>query len=339
MMYVLCVTHIIYWFNTGTEPIRSLILIEMPIIFFISGAAVSLATPKPFWQTITNRVKRVVVPYYIYALTILVGIILLSILWYFFNQQLISAIGQELICKQTYDITAYQWQDIWNIITFHNISQAHYMYHLWFIIPYLILTCTFSLQVNLMNKTNRWIYVSICLIIFIIFQKIKVSDLLTTLLGYNIFMTIGYLFYRKIKIWQVICIFFLTTAIIVLHLTDGGFFCPMQNHKFPPDWLFVTYNLAILCFLSLIFWKTKIPYKTAFALWNTRGYTIYLYQSVVFFLVAPLNMLFFCKIDILPIRWCICALLVWGLSTILSYITYPFELYVMKKTRIIKEKK
>ena len=109
----------------------------------------------------------------------------------------------------------------------------------------------------------------------------------------------------------------------------------MQGHKFPPDWLFVTYNLTILCFLSLVFGKLSIPSTNILRLWNTRGYTIYLYQSVVFTIVNPLYKLIISKIDLLPIQWVICAFLVWGVSTVLSYFTYPFELYVMKK--IIKK--
>lgn len=336
MMYVLCVTHIIYWLYIGNEPTKSLILVEMPIIFFISGASLSLTTKKSFLQTLINRVKRVLVPYYIYAMVIVVGVALLSILWHFFNQQLVSAIGLEKVTNHAYNISTYEWRDVWEILCFVDISQAHFIYHLWFILPYLSLTCTFGLQINLMNRINRWVYVSFCVLIFFVFQKIRINNLLTTMLGYNIFMVAGYLFYRKIKRWQVVGVCLLAIVSLVLYIIWVGDFCPMQGHKFPPDWLFVTYNLAILCFLSLVFWKLTIPNKKIFGLWNTRGYTIYLYQSVIFTFVEPLYKLIISKIDLFSIQWVICGLLVWGLSTLLSYFTYPLEQYVMKQIRIAK---
>lgn len=336
MMYVLCVTHVIYWLYIGTEPTKSLILVEMPVIFFISGASLSLTKKKTLLQTVINRAKRVLIPYYIYALVLVVSIVLLSILCLFYHQQLISLIGYEKAFNHVYDITIYKWRDIWNILGFVEIRQAHFIYHLWFILPYLILTCTFGLQINLMYIINRWIYVLLCIITFLFFQTIGLNNLLTTLLGYNIFMVVGYLFYKNIKFWQVVIVCLFLIAILVFYILTGGGICPMQSHKFPPDWLFVTYNMAILCFLSMLFWKLTIPYKKILRLWNTRGYTIYLYQSIVFTLVDLLYKLLVIKIDLLLIRWFVCALLVWGLSTILSHVTYPLELYVMKKTRIIK---
>lgn len=338
MLYVLCITHVFYWLYIGTEPAKSLILVEMPIIFFISGASLSLAKQKSFVQTLLNRTKRVLVPYYIYAIVVIGCIALLSIIWYLFHYQLISAIGLEKACNYAYDITEYKWRDVWNILGFIDISQAHFIYHLWFILPYLILTCTFGLQISLMHKMNRWVYVLLCVFFFLFFQAIRFNHLLTTLLGYNIFMVIGYLFYRKIKLCHVVSVCFLSLVIIVFYIVMVGGFCPMQDHKFPPDWLFVTYNMAILCFLSLVFWKLKIPCTKVLKLWNTRGYTIYLYQSVVFAIVNPLYKLFVCRIDSSLIQWAICALLVCGLSTVLSFFTYPLELYVTKKTRDINNK-
>ena len=63
MMYVLCVTHVVYWLYIGLEPIKSLILVEMPIIFFITGASLSLTKKKSFRKALKNRTKRVLIPY------------------------------------------------------------------------------------------------------------------------------------------------------------------------------------------------------------------------------------------------------------------------------------
>lgn len=66
MIYVVCFIHVIYWLKIGSEPILSLMLFEMPIIFFISGASLSFRKePRSFWNTLCSRFKRVVIPYYI----------------------------------------------------------------------------------------------------------------------------------------------------------------------------------------------------------------------------------------------------------------------------------
>ena len=335
MMYVLCVTHVVYWLYIGLEPIKSLILVEMPIIFFITGASLSLTKKKSFRKALKNRTKRVLIPYYIYSLVILICILLLSIFWHFFLRQITSIIGAEKAYNHAYDITAYKWEDILNIIGIVDISQAHFVYHLWFILPYLILTCTFGYQINLIQKMNRWVYVLLCIVLFSISQAFEIHHFFTTLLGYNIFIVVGYLFYRRIKTWQVIVVCFFAIVTLIAYILPTGDFCPMQNHKFPPDWLFVTYNIIILCLLSLMLERLTFPSTKVFRLWNTRGYTIYLYQSVVFTLVDPFYKLFVSKIDLLIIHWAICALLVWSLSTILSYITYPFEQYMMSKMKSI----
>lgn len=51
MIYVVCFTHVIYWLKIGMEPLLSIMLFEMPIIFFISGASLSF-NKKPRKNTV-----------------------------------------------------------------------------------------------------------------------------------------------------------------------------------------------------------------------------------------------------------------------------------------------
>ena len=44
MIYIICVIHVVYWLGIGNELITSIILFEMPVIFFITGASFSLQT-------------------------------------------------------------------------------------------------------------------------------------------------------------------------------------------------------------------------------------------------------------------------------------------------------
>lgn len=82
MIYILCVIHVVYWLWIGSEPLKSILLIEMPIIFFISGAAARLSYKdnRKFGDVLLSRFKRVLVPYYIYALVVFLIFLCLSIL-------------------------------------------------------------------------------------------------------------------------------------------------------------------------------------------------------------------------------------------------------------------
>lgn len=333
IIYVICVTHVLFWLNIGSEPVLSLILIEMPIIFFISGAALSLKTsPYGLLENIWNRMKRVVFPYYIYA-SVMVGIIvLLTIICFYFQPQFENIYGLKLSCDKI-DIGNYAWADVVAILSCSDIPQAPFSMHLWFILPYLILSSSFSLQIKLIKITNRWIYISFAFILFLTIQLTISNLLINHIFFYNIFMIIGYLFYKQINMWQVFITGGIALAILVVYFLCGGWVIPMQCHKFPPDYVFLSYNLFVLCILSLIFNKISIPNLNIFHLWNTRGYTIYLYQNIIFFLVYPFYIEINNKIPNRIVQWGICAIIIFVLSTIVSRITYPFERIIMSNLK------
>ncbi len=80
MIYIVCVIHVLYWLQIGGEPLKSLALFEMPVIFFISGAALSLSKPKrSLWRTVWNRLRRVLFPYYVYACMMVLPLVALTL--------------------------------------------------------------------------------------------------------------------------------------------------------------------------------------------------------------------------------------------------------------------
>lgn len=326
MMFIPCVIHVMYWLGDGREPFMSLLLVEMPLVFFLSGAAFSVSkSRRGLWATFINRVKRVVLPYYIYAVVLLiVGI--------FFTLAL-KATGRPQIFS--IDLSRYGWKDIAAILLCHDIPQFPFIWHLWFIPPYLILSCTFPLQVKLMEKLNSWAYLAICLALFFIAQCFTGISLLRQVLCYNIFMVCGYLFYRKMKTATIAMGGAVAlVAVLVGVLLLGVGFCPMQSHKFPPDWLFVVYNVLVLCVIALVFSRVKIKNNRIFRIWSERGYNIYLYQSVVFAIVHILRQKTYYDMSTPMVRTLLDAGIVFLLSTGLSFLTYPVEKFVMKKLRI-----
>lgn len=151
-------------------------------------------------------------------------------------------------------------------------------------------------------------------------------------------MVLGYCYYRQVKCKTVFTAMLVFLAVLVLMLVGikNLEFCPMQDHKFPPDVLFMVYNMVVLCGLSLLLSKVKLSNLRWVALWNESGYTLYLYQSIVYFAMFAIFLGVVSKIGNHLIEGVICILLMFVMSTIASYVVYPLEKWVMRKMRMLK---
>ncbi len=329
MMFIPCVTHVMYWLMDGREPYLSVLLFEMPLVYFVSGAALSVSrSRRGLWGTITGRLRRVVLPYYIYALVLIVAG---AILW------LVGRVA-DLPQLQLVDFSRYSWRDVASIVLCRDIPQFSFIWHLWFIPPYLILSCTFPLQVRLMKRFSGVAYFVVCLLAFLVAQAVTGIDLIRQVLGYNVFMVAGYLFYRRVSRGGIALVGTAALAVLLGSVYWGGAgFFPMQGHKFPPDWIFVVYGLMVVCLLGLTLGAVKFQGNRLLRLWSERGYHIYLYQSVVFTVVELLRVNTFIGVPASPLaRSVIDAALVFGLSMGLSSLTYPLEQSIMRKIRFGK---
>ena len=326
MMYIPCVVHVMYWLGDGREPYMSLLLVEMPLIFFLSGAALSVSkSRRGLWDTLLNRVKRVAAPYYIYAAVLLALGLIITILH--------ATTGKSLLWPL--DLTRYGWRDIAKVLLFQDIPQFPFIWHLWFIAPYLMLSCTFPIQAKLMEKADSRIYLAICIALFALAQCFTHLSLLRQVLCYNIFMVCGYLFYRKAGAVAIAATALAALAAVLVGTQALNLdFCPMQGHKFPPDWLFVAYSMFILCVIGLVMGRFTLKDNRIFKIWSERGYNIYLYQSVVFAVVHILRQKTYAGIPSPLVKALIDAAVVFILSTGLSCLTYPLEKYVMTKLKI-----
>lgn len=332
MIYIICVIHVTYWLGFRYEPFASAILFEMSLIFFISGAALSLKTKeRAFWDNFLNRLKRVVVPFYIYAAVVVGFMALLTLAWHFFGSGINSLLGEKAAPLKECTLTGYSWNDIIKILTCKHIPRAPFCWHLWFIWPYLILSCTFGIQVRMMRKVNKWLYIVLCIALFLIVQSVTRHTLLREVLFYNIFMAAGYLFYKRINIKTVLIFGILALAVLIV-LKDN--FVPMQRHKFPPDYVFLIFNFVAICFIYALSQHITLPNWKIFQIWNTRGYTIYIYQNMVFLIVYPFYMALTSKIPFAAGQFIAISVLLFIFSTLLSYLTYPLERYIMQKIHI-----
>ena len=331
MMHIPCVAHNAYWLGNAVEPYRSFVLLLIAQAFFISGSAMSLRKSKPgLWGIFVNRFKRSIAPFYIYAAVMLGVVAVLSTL-------LLK--GTPHFNLMPFEISAYTWRDAVDVILCWDIPHCPFMAHLWFIPIYIILYCSLSLQIKLMKHFNRYVYVAICFALFMIAQAVTDISFLRELLCYNVFTVTGYLFYKRDseKVTTLIGVSALA-LILANEFLLGGHFVPLQDHKFPPDWIYLLYCVMLLCFLSLFFRRVTLPYNTIFRIWNERGYTIYLYQSLVLWLVYDMHQLGFLNTPYMVLNFIIDGILVFGLSTALSCVTYPLEKWVMRKVGLAKPK-
>ena len=322
MMHVI-IGHVMYWLYAAGEPYLSFVLFAMAGTFFIAGASVAVNTRRrSLWGTVVNRIGRVVIPFYIYAVVVIV-----------FTVAVTALFGDTArLGFKPYDFGTYGWKDIVRIVLCEDVPGAPFGAHIWFLQPYLILSCTFPLQVWLTNRCNRHMYMAACLVLFLAVQAVTRYELLREVACYNVFMIAGYLYYRRMGVKTRIVVGLCAAVAIVANEATGGHFCPMQGHKFPPDWMFVMYNLFVLCLIALVVSHFTISNNRFFRIWSERGYNIYLYQSVVFAIVHVLRQKTYCDLSV-PVRTLLDAGMVLILSTGLSYLTYPIERFVMKKLR------
>lgn len=306
MIYILCVIHVSYWLGMGKQPLKSLILIEMPVIFFISGAAMTFASRKGLYETTINRAKRVLFPYYIYFAVSAIVCIVIAIV----NPGTIS------IGWLKYGICTF-------FLPKDNALPLPYMSHLWFIVPYLLITCSFCFQQKIADRINRWLYMVILVMGCIIAQFAGIR-LLSEFMIYNVFFISGYFSVKKITTRYLVTI--LSATIIFLIVSTNAFsisIFPMQYHKFPPDLIFLTFGIIAISALGLIFDKIKIPNNRILRHWNKNGFTIYLYQNLVFaiyVIIIPEPLFGNTLIDAT-----LAAISIFLLSTMLSFITVPIE--------------
>lgn len=277
MLYILCVVHVGYWLNYIEEPFRSFILVEMPLIFFISGASLSITKPrKSLRDTITNRFKRIAVPYYIYVSCYFMLLSLLSIFIH---------------------IESYQpgWRTLFDFMLFQeNVhgTPMQFYWHIWFILPYLSIYILFWFEQQICDSYNPWVIAVSLLLTCIAAQfldKIPIIGFLRTVLIYNFFFVMGYLFYRKLSINKILllCLGAATVLFFIYLVRDSDqtmtdVFCPMQRHKFDADLIFLIYGIFALCLLSIIFSFIHVKANKVFDIWNKHGYTIYLWQNIFF---------------------------------------------------------
>ena len=323
LAYIVCVIHPVYWLGNGVEPFKSLILFEMPLIFFVAGAAANLAgyRGKTFKEIFTGRVRRIMLPYLIYA-TLSLGAMAL----------MCTAAGSGIPTTSLKEYTL-------SIIFGTNLPGVPYPWHLWFVPVYFIISISTPFQIWAINHFNgkRPVYIAICVCLWggvYIISMLGIlphilSQLATQVFLYNIFYIIGLLLYKKLPQRRLGLLAVL--SIILLAIITDGDITGMQNHKFNQDHIFLIFGTTALLILSYIASRlspTGNPqklFRCGLGRWNKHGYTIYLWQNWCFFILSGISSMTGIPATGSPLWLCWLTPALYLLSWALSLITVPIE--------------
>lgn len=214
MVYILCVIHTTYWMSLLGEPGRSLLLIEMPLIFFISGASLSVTNRhRSFTSHATNRLKRVWLPYIIYM------VLLIVIAW------LVGWIVEG-------DVWRYNesWHAVLCQLSLQNSERlpVPWMWHLWFVLPYIVVAVLFWFEQRLADRYNRWWIMAGAVALWAV-GLLRHVTYINEVTAYNVFFLAGYLFYRQCRPRTVVAILVCSLAVVGMYCMWIGDFAPMQK--------------------------------------------------------------------------------------------------------------
>ncbi len=316
MIYILCVVHVTYWLGTFGQPISSLILFEMPVIFFISGAAISLGGKhRGLLPTLANRAMRVLAPYYVLAALCSIAFLVFSLVR-----------GHDILQKHTAVVI---FKALWPT---DGALPVPYTRHLWFVTPYLIVCCIFCFYQKLADRSNRYVFLIAFLSLCAFVQMLTDNMLIRNVVFYSFFYAAGYLCYNKMTVNQMTLVGICSLSVVAL-LYVFGWKGSMQLHKFPPDMLFLCYGITSLCILGIILNYITIPQNRLLRIWNTNGYTIYLWQNVTFAIFTYGTAIFMeNSAKLLPvIDFVFKALSIFIIATVLSFVVVPFERNVIRR--------
>lgn len=272
MMYTVCVIHVVYWFGPTPEPLSSALLFEMPAIFFIAGAAQSLRRgPLPtLREMVAGRARRVLLPFAFF------------LPWLFLWLLLITA-AEPSGSMFSFSIGSLAWTDFVKIMLTFGGDKIPYYQYTWFIPCYFVLLCSLPLQARLLRRLGRGFYIAAAVALAagaaVALPSFHHKYIVMNVLAYNVFFMAGYLYYRRMSLRAVAAVALASVALTVADFAAGTAI-PMQGHKFPPDLHFIAFGTAWLSVLSIALWRAKLPCRGLVALWNTHGYTIYLYQII-----------------------------------------------------------
>lgn len=272
MMYIIIIIHGVFWLNLLPRPYSSILLIEMPLIFFISGLAYSYTvkssniTLQEYIHFIKTRAARILIPYFVYAIT--------CILFILINLNDVNIINLTM--------------DWLNPFKYGGASSIYLLnWHLWFIPPFLAVTLVLPLiRLKIFSKIPDLIMLLATTVAFLLFDYL--NSVLSIPAFYFIWTVLGYKVGKGLKMSVPVLMILSVISSLVLLLTGvlNHLNLDMQTNKFPPNYLFLLFSIGSFSLIYCIATRinpafiqsmAKIYIMKWFILY---GYSLYLWQGL-----------------------------------------------------------
>jgi len=281
--------HCIYWVGFLTSDnatiFKSYLLMEMPLLFLITGATNSLSNRQiRYSDYLLKRIPRIVIPYWVYA-----------VICVFITQMTVTYLNFEGKVNYTSWFLTFGYKGDW----WSNIPYV--TSHLWFIPVYLVILLFIPLLKKIFNNLQGQmklipLIVIIILIAFLDYFNFSKGNLFDSyfymknilFFGFWIYLGLFYCTYkeRDIKKLNFLGVAFVSYTITFL-LIKFGYDSNMQYNKFPPNLAFLFLNVGNI---SLILFMKDYIIKVAESLsingfienLGEYSYTVYLYQPFAF---------------------------------------------------------
>ena len=262
MMYIVGIIHTISIYSNWYEnTAATLLLIEMPVVFYISGAAYSLSSKKSYPQYIWGRVKRIIPPYYIFIAIITIANYFKQCIWGYTST---NEFIRHFIENRYYSIF---------------IEEIYGLEHIWFVPTYLKIALILPLLYRISQKiTVNGLYVllgiSATILYFIPNHEVC----------YAVFALAG-MYYQKSKPYNKYLLLSITMLLMIL-CYKNGYSINMQINKFPANLFFLSYAAFMLLLLKkplqrLCLLLARTPIKHLIAIYAKHDFCIYLYHTAV----------------------------------------------------------
>lgn len=284
MLWVIAV-HALYWGAFCSDKtfnlLKSFFLFEMPLFFFVTGAANNFSRTYNYFEYVYKRFKRILVPYWVFAI-ICAGLTIARII----RREGDATPG-----------TVIKILGSWLIPIDKQITSIQYLtWAVWFIPVYLCVVLAIPLLRKIKQTKVSSIFVLVLLALFILSCVFDIGWF-QNVLFYSFWTYIG-LFYSEIKTslckrdFRILLAFVSACsmfALIILKIYHYSF--DMQANKFPPNIVFFFFSITAMSLIILaipsldkacaLLCKQKWI-KEIFNLLSTRSLTIYLYQVFAF---------------------------------------------------------
>lgn len=326
ILYIITIIHGIYWIKYFNGPWKSIVLLEMPCIFFISGFsyALMLSNGLPmesfadYRKFLIKRAGRILIPYWFYAA------VCLCIIFVWGDPRFFESIPAAIK-------TIYAWLN--PLVFGSNYSLGKLNAHLWFIGPFLCVSLVLPLlaKVAVWRRLPVWAWLFVSFTIIALVGRFSPSYTLTTVTTYTIWAILGFAAAgakkdpRHSRI-EPLTWFLATIAILAMVGYFDIFSLDMQKHKFPPDALFFVFSVGWVALLLLVcsFVSEESVQRLSSQKWLlpfiNKGYSIYMWQGVAYTIAIVLGTKF--SIPVL-LMWLLAVLLTIGFGLAAA----PLEAY------------